>query len=68
MDNSTRIRLDDKAEIVKNTQDINAAKDNTDLCAFSENAQNMNHYAVQIDAACGGGWDKAHLLEVGERT
>ena len=68
VDDFTHVRPDGKAEIVKNTQDINAAKDNTGLCAFSGNAWDMNDYAAQIDAACGGGWDEARLLEVGERT
>ena len=68
VDDFTHVRTDGKAEIVKNTQDVNAAKDNTGLCAFSGNAWDMNDFATQIDAACGGGWDEARMLEVGERT
>jgi len=67
-DDFTHVRADGKAQIVKDTQDANAAKDNTGLCAFSGNAWDIADMAAQVDAACGGGWDEARMLEAGERT
>ena len=68
VDGFTHVRTDGKAEVVKNTQDVSAAKDNTGLCAISGNAWDMNDCAAQVDAACGGGWDETRMLEVGDGT
>ena len=56
-----------KAKIVKDTQDIVAAIDSSGLCLFTRNAWDMDDYAKQLEAACGGGWTAKRLLEVGER-
>jgi len=66
-DDFTHVRPDGKAQIVKDTQDMAASKDSSGLCAFAGNAWDMDDYAAQIDAACGGGWDAARMLETGER-
>ncbi len=56
-----------RAEIVKETQDMAAAKDSTGLCAFAGNAWDVADYAEQVDAALESHWDEARMLEVGER-
>ena len=58
---------DGRAQLVKDTQDMAAAKDSSGLCAFAGNAWDISDYAAQIDAACGGGWDEARMMETGER-
>lgn len=63
----SNVSTDGRAEIVKDTQDMNAAKDSTGLCAFAGNAWDVADYAAQVDAACGGGWDEARMMETGER-
>ncbi len=68
LDDFTHVFNDGKAEIVKNTQDGNAAKANIGLRALSGNAWDMNDHAAQFDDACGRGRDEARMLEVGERT
>jgi len=67
VDDFTHVRPDGKAQIVKDTQDANAGKDATGLCAFAGNAWDLADYAAQIDAACGGGWDADRLSATGER-
>ncbi len=61
------VGIDQRAEIVKTTQDKAAVIDSSGLCMFTRNAWNFEDYAAQIDAACGGGWSKERLLETGER-
>ena len=57
-----------KAAIVKSSQDFIAAIDSTGLCVFTLHAGSTEqHYAAQIDAACGGGWSVERLHETGER-
>ena len=67
VDDFSHVRPDGKAQIVKDTQDANAGKDATGLCAFAGNAWDLSDYAAQIDAACGGGWDAERLTQTGER-
>ncbi|MFP6782467.1 MAG: aldehyde ferredoxin oxidoreductase C-terminal domain-containing protein, partial [Gammaproteobacteria bacterium] len=58
-----------KAKVVIESQDLIAAIDSTGLCVFTLHAgESPEHYAAQVDAACGGGWDVARLLETGERV
>ena len=66
-DDFAHVRPEGKAMIVKETQDANAGKDSTGLCAFAGNAWGPGDYAVQIDAAIGGGWTAERLIETGER-
>jgi aldehyde:ferredoxin oxidoreductase len=57
-----------KAEVVKTSQDLIAAIDSTGLCVFTLHAGvTPEHYASQVDAACGGGWTVERLHETGER-
>ena len=57
-----------KAEVVKTSQDLIAAIDSTGLCVFTLHAGvTPEHYASQVDAACGGGWTVERLQETGER-
>ena len=61
------VDTDGRAELVRDTQDLAAAKDSTGLCAFAGNAWDIADYAAQVDAACGGNWDEARMKETGER-
>jgi len=57
-----------KAKVVKNSQDLIAAIDSTGLCVFTLHAGvTEEHYANQVDAACGGGWTVQRMRETGER-
>ncbi len=57
-----------KAQVVKESQDLIAAIDSTGLCVFTLHAGlTEEHYASQIDAACGGGWTVERMRETGER-
>jgi aldehyde:ferredoxin oxidoreductase len=56
-----------KAKVVKETQDSIAAIDSSGLCLFTRVAWDLEDYAAQIDAACGGGWTADRLRETGER-
>ncbi len=57
-----------KAKVVKDSQDLVAAIDSTGLCVFTKSSGlNEQHYASQIDAACGGGWTVERMRETGER-
>ncbi|MEK9754527.1 MAG: aldehyde ferredoxin oxidoreductase family protein [Rhodospirillaceae bacterium] len=62
-----KVDTDGRAAIVKDTQDMAAAKDSTGLCAFAGNAWDIADYAAQVDAACGGDWDAGRMKETGER-
>lgn len=66
-DDFTRVRTRGKAKIVKDTQDIAAVIDSTGLCMFTLNAWELDDYAKQLEAACGGGWTARRLKKVGER-
>ncbi|MGH6662764.1 MAG: aldehyde ferredoxin oxidoreductase C-terminal domain-containing protein, partial [Rhodospirillales bacterium] len=66
-DDFARVATDGKAKIVKDSQDVVAAIDSTGLCLFTRNAWGLEDYASQLDAALGGGWQPARLIEVGER-
>ncbi|MCB2102784.1 MAG: aldehyde ferredoxin oxidoreductase family protein [Rhodobacterales bacterium] len=61
------VDTDGRAQVVKETQDENAAIDSTGLCAFTHGPWDIADYALQVDAACGGGWDAARLVATGER-
>lgn len=57
-----------KAAIVKSSQDVIAAIDSTGLCVFTLHAgATEEHYAAQVDAACGGGWTVERMRQTGER-
>ena len=61
------VDTDGRAELVKDTQDLAAAKDSTGLCAFAGNAWDIADYAEQVDAALPGAWDEARMKITGER-
>ncbi len=63
----SNVETDGRAQIVKETQDMAAAKDSSGLCAFAGNAWDMADYAEQLDAALETTWDEARLMETGER-
>ena len=57
-----------KPTVIKESQDLIAAIDSTGLCVFTvHSGATAEHYASQVDAAVGGGWDSGRLLETGER-
>ena len=59
---------DGKPKIVKESQDLIAAIDSTGLCVFTvHSGTTAEHYASQVDAACGGGWTPQRFSETGER-
>ncbi len=59
---------DEKAEVVKESQDFLAAVDSTGLCMFAKNTGlELEHYADQVQAACGGVWDVDRFVLTGER-
>jgi aldehyde:ferredoxin oxidoreductase len=60
--------IEEKAGIVKESQDTIAAVDSSGICAFTRDAGwDMEAFASQLDAACGGGWTVDRLQETGER-
>lgn len=59
---------DDKAQIVKESQDYTAAVDSSGLCLFSGDAgMTEEHFVTHIDTACEGEWTLDRLYETGER-
>ena len=57
-----------KAQVVKESQDFIAAIDSSGVCIFTQSSGlKKEHYANQIDAACGGGWTVDRMRETGER-
>jgi len=57
-----------KAKVVKESQDFIAAIDSSGLCLFTRSSGlTEEHYASQIEAACGGGWTAERMRETGER-
>ncbi len=59
---------DGKPAVVKDSQDLIAAIDSSGLCVFTTHSGvEVSHYANQVDAACGGGWNAERFLETGER-
>lgn len=59
---------DEKAEVVKESQDFLAAIDSTGLCMFAKNTGfELEHYTDQVQAACGGSWDVERFTLTGER-
>jgi aldehyde:ferredoxin oxidoreductase len=66
-DDFARNTTDDKAALVKATQDEVSAIDSSGICFFATNVWTLDDLAPQIEAACGGGWTSAKMMEVGER-
>lgn len=66
-DDFARITHEDKAALVKATQDEVGAIDSSGICFFATNVWTLDDLAPQIDAACDGGWTTEKLMEVGER-
>ena len=66
-DDFTRLELDGKARIIKDTQDEVAAVDSAGLCLFIYNAWTLDDVAAQVNAACEGEWAVERLRETGER-
>jgi aldehyde:ferredoxin oxidoreductase len=59
---------DEKPQVIKESQDFIAAIDSTGLCLFAKNVGlELEHYANQVQAACGGHWDVARFTTTGER-
>ncbi|MFT5350611.1 MAG: aldehyde:ferredoxin oxidoreductase, partial [Gammaproteobacteria bacterium] len=59
---------DNKAQVVKDSQDYIAAVDSSGLCLFPGDAgMSEELFAGQINMACEGNWDLERLLETGER-
>ena len=57
-----------KAQVVKESQDFIAAIDSSGVCIFTQSSGfKKEHYANQVDAACGGGWTVERMRETGER-
>jgi aldehyde:ferredoxin oxidoreductase len=57
-----------KPQVVKETQDFNAALDSSGLCLFSLHAgMRQEHLVDLVDGACEGVWDLQRLQETGER-
>ena len=67
-DDFARVTSEDKAELVKETQDEVAAVDSSGICFFATLSWTLDDLASQIDAACEGTWTDDKLREVGERT
>lgn len=64
----TTTEIKDKPEVVRTSQDLISAIDSTGLCLFTlHSGATPEHYALQLDGACEGGWDLARLTETGER-
>jgi len=62
------IEIEGKARIVKDTQDDRTATyDSSGICLFSGNALSLEDVSAMLEAACGGDWSRARLIEVGER-
>ena len=57
-----------KAKPCKDTQDSTAALDSTGICLFTAGSWGPEELAMMVNAACEGDWDKARMLETGERV
>jgi len=66
-DDFSHVRPEGKAAVVKDSQDEIAAVDSMGICAFTHGHLELEDYAEQIEAACGGGWTGERLNETGER-
>ena len=66
-DDFSHVRPDGKAQIVKESQDEIAAVDSLGICAFTHGHLELEDYAEQVEAACGGGWTAERLNDTGER-
>lgn len=67
-DDFTTLEPDNKAQVVKESQDLVAAIDSSGLCLFTGFAGlSAEHFAAHVDAACAGEWPLERLRETGER-
>ncbi len=66
-DDFAHVRTEGKAEIVKKSQDRNAAWDSTGVCLFAGNAWEIDDLVAQLAGALPGHWDSERFLEAGER-
>jgi len=67
-DDFARVTTDNKAELIKATQDEVGAIDSSGICFFATNVWTLDDLASQLDAACEGGWTAEKLRRVGERV
>lgn len=67
-DDFAHVRTEGKAEIVKTSQDRNAAWDSTGVCLFAGNAWEIEDLVAQLAGALPGNWSKDRFMESGERT
>jgi aldehyde:ferredoxin oxidoreductase len=66
-DDFAHVRTEGKAEIVKTSQDRNAAWDSTGVCLFAGNAWEIEDLVAQLAGALPGSWSKDRFMEAGER-
>ena len=66
-DDFAHVRPDGKAEIVKTSQDRNAAWDSSGVCLFAGNAWDPADLVAQIAGALPGDWTVERFFETGER-
>ena len=67
-DDFTTLEVDNKARVVKESQDLIAAVDSSGLCLFSGFGGFSNELVAEhVNAACAGEWDLARLQQTGER-
>lgn len=66
-DDFAHVRTEGKAEIVKTSQDRNAAWDSTGVCLFAGNAWEIEDLVAQLAGALPGDWSKDRFMEAGER-
>lgn len=66
-DDFAHVRTEGKAEIVKTSQDRNAAWDSTGVCLFAGNAWEIEDLVAQLAGALPGNWSKDRFMEAGER-
>ncbi len=67
VDDFAHVRTEGKAEIVKKSQDRNAAWDSTGVCLFAGNAWEVDDLVAQLAGALPGEWSVDRFFETGER-
>lgn len=67
VDDFAHVRTEGKAEIVKKSQDRNAAWDSTGVCLFAGNAWEVDDLVAQLTGALPGDWSVDRFFEAGER-
>jgi len=67
VDDFAHVRTEGKAEIVKKSQDRNAAWDSTGVCLFAGNAWEVDDLVAQLAGALPGDWSVDRFFDTGER-